>query len=200
MAPCSGGCSGPLENLDWILQQDPHSIHRERSVFRRKKTIFQIISLTVQYLTISSFERSRIKRGCGEGSLTWVTPGWVLVVLVCRYGKVQVNVINRCNIQGERICDHYTQFRLITCYLSDSGIHCFIDCNNHLFSHTDISHKLHQSKANIAEIVYCFGDAPVCGLYDYALLSLAAVQHKGSQKKLNILTRTSQLDMDYNLF
>lgn len=47
LAPCSGDCSGPLENLDWILWQDPHSIHGERSVFRRKKTIYQIIYLTV---------------------------------------------------------------------------------------------------------------------------------------------------------
>lgn len=37
LAPCSGDCSGPLENLDWILWQDPHSIHGERSVFRRGK-------------------------------------------------------------------------------------------------------------------------------------------------------------------
>lgn len=40
LAPCSGDCSGPLENLDWILWQDPHSIHGERSVFRRKKRQF----------------------------------------------------------------------------------------------------------------------------------------------------------------
>lgn len=37
LAPCSGGCSGPLENLDWILWQDPHRIHGERRIFRRKK-------------------------------------------------------------------------------------------------------------------------------------------------------------------
>lgn len=23
-APCSGDCSGPLENLDWILEEDQH--------------------------------------------------------------------------------------------------------------------------------------------------------------------------------
>lgn len=34
LAPCSGDCSSPLENLDWILWQDPQSIRREKSEFR----------------------------------------------------------------------------------------------------------------------------------------------------------------------
>lgn len=42
-----------------------------------------------------SFKRSHIKHGCSEGRLTWVTPGWVLVVLVYRYGKVPVNKISK---------------------------------------------------------------------------------------------------------
>lgn len=44
LAPCSGDCSSPLENLDWILWHDPQSTRREKSEFRWKN--IKMICLT----------------------------------------------------------------------------------------------------------------------------------------------------------